>query len=131
VTDPANLDFEVADGTAPKGWKVVVDNHHEAALDHDAHHGRASLRITSLSGALRTDIGATYVTLDALPYRNKLVRVHGWVKTSLLDDHAAVWIRADDGLHGFDERNGRATGTSAWHEVIAEVLAILASRVAA
>lgn len=114
----------------PKGWSRTGghrENYFLTTDNKERHGGRASATLISKNVASDEGYGSMKQEIRADDYRGKRLRYSGFLKTEILDKHAALWMRVE-GEGGkiltFDNMESRAIkGTTKWkkYEIVLDV----------
>jgi hypothetical protein len=108
---------------APAGWHKngVKSEAYEVGVDeNNAWGGMPSAYVKAVAENAKEGFGGMMQSISAENYKNKRVRLSGWVKTEeATGDGGQLWLRVDGPRGGvaFDNMLGRAPkGTSDWQE---------------
>jgi carboxyl-terminal processing protease len=91
---PTNLDFEDGPvGGTPAGWRSWPSPFYRLRLvDSGAPHGRRAVLLEPTDPRFQPDNASMLQTIDATPFRGKVLRYSAWVRTALSDTSAWVGL---------------------------------------
>jgi hypothetical protein len=121
----SNGDFE---GATIGSWHAIgTDDAAGLTLDAKAHGGKQAAHFDGTAAA-PNGFGGLGQTIDATPYRGKLVRFSAWIRADEPSGgNAALWLRVDlpSGMGFFDNMNDRPIPTGDWKrfEIVGDVAA--------